>query len=152
MQHSYNKNKEKSRVMRRIVYLLAIIALLLACVTQKNTVHNNKKNAETTGVDTLEYDVEMFDAKFDAWYQHYLTPATYRQQSYYELWNMRYVTMWNSKANSSAGEFPFEPVVGFEPGYDYGFELNHKLFHYFMYVEDVLKIKIMPSGPNFIVR
>lgn len=138
--------------MKQIVGFLFVVFVIFACSTQKSAVRENNTNATTTAEDTTEYDVEMFDAKFDAWYQHYLTPATYRQQSYYESWNNQYVTMWNSKANSTSGKFPFDPVVGFEPGYDYGFELNHKLFHYFMYVENILKIKIMSGGPNFIVR
>ena len=40
----------------------------------------------------------------------------------------------------------FEPIIGYEPTVDYGFDLNHELFYYFQYVENVLKIQIMPGG------
>ena len=137
--------------MKKIAGFIIIFLFILACSTPKN-IQVNKTDAETTAEDSTEYDVEMFDGKFDAWYQRYQTPSTYRQQSYYESWNKQYVTMWNSKATSSSGKFPFDPVVGYNPGEDYGFELNHKLFHYFMYVENVLKISIMPGGPHFILK
>ena len=42
----------------------------------------------------------------------------------------------------------FEPIIGYNPEVDYGFELNHKLFYYFQYVENVLKIRIMEGGPK----
>lgn len=134
--------------MRKVLLLIITAAIVYACANQKKMVTEN----ETALQDSTEYDVEMFDAKFISWYQRYQTPASYRQQSYYESWNHQYVTMWNSKANSSVGKFPFDPVVGYDANEDYGFELNHKLFHYFMYVENVLKIKIMPGGPNFVLH
>lgn len=134
--------------MRKILFSILVAAVVFACANQKKMVTEN----ETSLQDSTEYDVEMFDSKFESWYERYHTPASYRQQSYYESWNRQYVAIWNSKANSVSGNFPFEPVVGYDPNEDYGFELNHKLFHYFMYVENVLKIKIMPGGPNFILK
>ena len=46
----------------------------------------------------------------------------------------------------------FEPIIGYDPTVDYGFELNHKLFYYFQYVENVLKIQIMPGGPKVLTN
>ena len=135
--------------MMKITGLFFVLFFIFACSTQKKAADKNANADTATEMDT-EYDVEMFDAKFYSWYERYQSPASYRQQSYYESWNKQYVIMWNSKANSSVGKFPFDPVVGYNPTEDYGFELNHKLFHYFMYVEKVLKIKIMPGGPNFV--
>jgi len=34
---------------------------------------------------------------------------------------------------------------------DYGIEINHELFYYFQYVEQVLKIQIMPGGPRAVI-
>lgn len=136
-------------MLKRILFILGIALLIFACSSSKNA--GQGKDGKNTTEDSTEYDVEMFDAKFYSWYERYQTPANYRQQSYYESWNKQYVSMWNNKANSSSGKFPFDPVVGYNATEDYGFELNHKLFHYFMYVENVLKVKIMPGGPNFIL-
>lgn len=137
--------------MKKIAGYLIVLLFIFACSTQKKA-QINQNDAEPNVEDSTEYDVEMFDGKFDSWYQRYQTPANYRQQSYYESWNNQYVIMWNSKASSSSGKFPFDPVVGYVPNEDYGFELNHKLYHYFMYVENVLKIRIMPGGPHFIQK
>lgn len=136
--------------MKKIAGIFLVLLFIFACSIQKKAGKEDNGDSETTVQDSTEYDVEMFDAKFYSWYERYQSPANNREQSYYESWNKQYVTMWNSKANSSVGKFPFDPVVGYNPAEDYGFELNHKLFHYFMYVEKVLKIKIMPGGPNFV--
>ena len=138
--------------MKSIVALILLFLFIYACSSKKQVSQNASTEIQSSGTDSTEYDVEMFDSKFESWYLRYNTPSTYRLQSYYESWNRQYVTMWNSKANSSIGNFPFDPVIGYEPNQDYGFELNHKLFHYFMYVENVLKIKIMPGGPHFILK
>jgi hypothetical protein len=76
------------------------------------------------------------------------SPAKLRSQSYYENWNRQYVSAWNFNAVQPSKNNFFEPIVGYEPQVDYGFEINHKLFYYFQYVENELKIEIMPNGPN----
>lgn len=140
-------------MMQRIVIFISVVLIFSACSAPQKVSNKEKNNTNLEAeVDAdTEYGIEMFDAKFEAWYKKYRNAATSREQAYYESWNKQYVSMWNNKANSSVGKFPFDPVVGFEPTEDYGYDLNHKLFHYFMYVEKVLKIKIMPGGPNFIL-
>jgi len=77
-------------------------------------------------------------------------PSEYKSQSYYEYWNKQYVSAWNSKAIQNDSNSFFEPIVGYDSTVDYGFELNHKLFYYFQYVENILKISIMSGGPKSI--
>lgn len=140
------------KTMRRIFYLAAVVFLVYACSTQKNAVQVSSNEEEITVADSLEYDVETFDGRFDSWYQFYKSPAQYRSQEYYEGWNRQYVNAWNARCASPTRRWQFDPVIGYEPNEDYGFELNHKLFHYFMYVENVLKIRIISNGPHFILR
>lgn len=154
MWHKNNKNaqlevlKPKSCVMKPIFFFILMLGLAVACSTPKNTSKDNKTGDELTIVDSTEYDVETFDRKFDVWYQHYQNPAMYKTQAYYESWNKQYVSAWNAKCVRGGKTWPFEPVVGYNNDEDYGFEMNHKLFYYFMYVENVLKIKVLPGGPT----
>lgn len=132
--------------------LFGTVVLFGACSGVKHAAESEKQYVEVTGQDSVEYDVETFDAKFDMWYQLQNTPATYRPQSYYESWNRQYVSAWNAKCAVGSPDWTFEPVVGYDPAEDYGFEMNHKLFYYFMYVERVLKRKIIPGGPNIVIK
>ena len=134
--------------MKQNLFWLGIILLMAACSTQKGLVTVKSNIAESSVDDSLEYHLETFDGKFESWYQLHNSPSMYRSQQYYENWNRQYVSAWNFNAMSERKNSFFEPIVGYEYTVDYGFEINHELFYYFQYVEHVLKIQIMPGGPN----
>ena len=133
--------------MKRLIFLISVALFIFACSTQKKAIKADEISDEKVVSDSLEYDMETFDENFESWYLLHNSPAKYRSLEYYENWNRQYVSVWNNKARTTKNEF-FESVVGYDPNAHYGFELNHKLFYYFQYVENVLKIKIMPGGPK----
>ena len=133
--------------MKNSIFLLFILLFVLACSLQKKAVQVKINNPAQMAEDSLEYDLETFDLKFESWYELNKSPANFRSQVYYENWNRQYVSAWNAKAIIARNSF-FEPIIGYNPTQDYGFELNHELFSYFQYVENVLKIEIMPNGPK----
>jgi hypothetical protein len=133
---------------KQILFWLGLILFIVACSTQKGVVKVKSINAENIVEDSLEYDLETFDGGFETWYLMHNSPARYRSQQYYEDWNRQYVSAWNYNAMDGRRKTFFEPIVGYDFTVDYGFELNHELFYYFMYVENVLKIQIMPGGPR----
>lgn len=130
--------------MKQLFIILSLIVIMIACKSQKDVVRNTESND-----DDLEYAMDIGDHRFDVWYQYYNKPALYKTQEYYESWNRQYVIAWNEKCAREGENWQFDPVVGYDPNKDLGFELNHKLFHYFMYVENILKITIVPGGPEF---
>lgn len=136
--------------MKNFLILIVIILFAIACSTQKNVVKDKSDDGKEIAADSVEYDMETFDAKFESWYLLRNNPSNYRSLEYYENWNREYVLVWNNKARTTRDNF-FESVVGYDPNEKYGFELNHKLFYYFQYVENVLKIKIMPAGPKVVL-
>ena len=138
--------------MKKIFYLLTTITLFMAaCSGPKGMVKIEPDGNETVQEDSLEYELIVFDAGFETWYMLQNSPARYRSQQYYENWNQQYVSQWNYLATHSRRRSFFEPIMGYEPGVDYGFELNHKLFYYFQYVEHVLRIPILPNRPMGVV-
>jgi hypothetical protein len=134
--------------MKQMLFWMGILIIVVACSTQKGAVISEQDSDEKVVEDSLEYGIETFDHKFKTWYTMHNNSSQYRSQDYYESWNRQYISAWNSKAMGSGKNSFFEPIVGFDSGVDYGFELNHELFHYFQYVENVLKIKIMSGGPG----
>jgi hypothetical protein len=137
--------------MKQNLFWLGIILLIAACSTQKGLVTVKSNIGESSVEDSLEYALETFDGKFESWYQLHNSPAMYRSQQYYENWNRQYVSAWNYNAVSGRKNSFFEPIVGYEFNVDYGIEINHELFYYFQYVEQVLKIQIMPGGPRAVI-
>ncbi len=136
--------------MRQVFIFLAIIFLIWACSAPKATV-KVEKTQPVAEVDSVEYGIETFDSKFETWYALHKSPAMYRSLDYYENWNKQYVNAWNHKSiKMGKGSF-FSPIAGYHSNEEYGLEVNHKLFYYFQYVENVLKIEIMPGGPKDVV-
>lgn len=136
--------------MKQLLVILSLIVLGFSCSTPKSTLQIVNGSDEESTADTVEYRLETFDAKFETWYTIQNQPAKYRSQQYYENWNSQYVNAWNYKSTQAGNRF-FEPIIGYDPHTDYGFELNHKLFYYFQYVERVLNIPIMQGRPRSIV-
>ena len=139
-------NFEFSTAMRKAGFILGMFLAVLACTSQKGLVNIKKTAPPAEPQDSVEYELITFDAKFETWYELHNSPATYKLKEYYESWNRRYVSEWNYKAMTFNKHGFFEPIVGYEPTVDYGFELNHKLFYYFQYVEKVLRIQILDGG------
>lgn len=137
--------------MKQILLYAGILIFTIACSSQKGIVKIEQDNDPAEAEDSLEYELIVFDPGFETWYMIQNSPANYRSQQYYEYWNRQYVTAWNYLASVSQRNSFFEPIMGWYPTVDYGFELNHKLFYYFQYVERVLKIQIIPEGPKGLV-
>lgn len=138
--------------MRKILKyaVLGATILLAACTTPKGIVEiqTNGDEQAAAEVDSVEHELETFDTKFETWYTLHDSPAQYRSETYYENWNRQYVSAWNSNALDPAKSDFFEPIIGWDPTVDYEFEIDHELFYYFQYVENVLEIQIMPGGPK----
>ncbi len=137
--------------MKQIFYLFTALLLMAACSGPKGIVKIEPDRNEMEQEDSVEYELIVFDTGFETWYRLQDSPSKYRSQQYYENWNLQYVSAWNYNASQSRRKSFFQPIYGYEPGMDYGFELNHKLFYYFQYVEHVLRIEIMPNGPKGLI-
>ncbi len=133
--------------MKKLIYLFAVAALLAACSGPKGMVKIEPNGSEVAEQDSVEYELIVFDTGFETWYMLQDSPARYRSQHYYENWNRQYVSEWNYLATQPGRRSFFQSIIGYDPVEDYGFELNHKLFYYFQYVEHVLRIPILPNGP-----
>ena len=143
--------------MKKFIFWIGILLLVTSCTMHKQVVKTEpsaaktiaEKKAQTVAIeqnDTAKYEVNILDPHFQSWYATHNIQSQYRPLSYYEFWNRRYVEAWNIKAMNPIRYPFFQVIVGYDPTADYGFELNHKLFYYFMYVEHELKIPILSGG------
>jgi hypothetical protein len=136
--------------MKSVFFMSMLILLAGACTLNKKVVKVEVDEGVAEN-DSVEYKLITFDSKFESWYTMHSSPATFRSQAYYENWNRQYVQAWNFNATQPRKGNFFEPIVGYEANVDYGIDINHKLFYYFQYVENVLKMEIMPNSPKAVV-
>ena len=129
--------------MRTELILLSLL-FVVACAT----VHKQTGKQISTPVvesDSISYELIVLDPGFESWYTIHNDPTRYHSQEYYELWNDRYVKVWNS--GSLSRNHDLIGIINYDSNIDYGFEINQKLFAYFRYVEKVLGIPILKGGP-----
>jgi len=135
--------------MKKIAFWIGILlfaAFIASCSTQNKVTKKKAKPVKIEKSDSTEYELLIFDQGFETWYAMQNTPAKYHSLNYYENWNRQYVNAWDAKSMNPARYPFFQTIIGYDPSVQYGFKLNHKLFYYFQYVENVLKIPIIPGG------
>jgi hypothetical protein len=138
--------------MKQFFILLTIILFVWACSGPKTVVETEKEEVPETASDSVSYAIETYDAKFKTWYDLKKSQDTKQSQKYYENWNKKYVKEWNRLASQKDKNDFFVPIVGYNRTKDLGFAINHQLFYYFQYVENVLKMQILSDGPKVVTE
>ncbi len=129
--------------MKKYLMVIGIIALLGACVSTKDMVKHDQ-SAETK--DSTKYELVTFDFGFDSWFAMYEHNGDVKSLDYYKSWNSRYVTEWNHRATSYYTSRFFNSTLNFDPYDIEDLKTQRKLFYYFQYVENKLRIPIIQGG------
>ncbi len=123
--------------MKKLLFIIIAVALAVACASHKKA---EKTVTPTLSKDSTEYELIIFDTHFESWFATHSSEAMKRSDEYYKHQNWLYVQEWNNKYRS--GHPFFESYIDYRNDVDYGLDFNYKLFMYFKYVEEELKIKI----------
>lgn len=92
-------------------------------------------NQEGIKGDSLQYELLIFDAEFQSWYNQVQQPPSFYSQQYLENWNEQLVSQWNTQIpNSLRAACLQDSYIQYDANTDYGLELNHRLFYYFRYI------------------
>ncbi len=91
--------------------------------------------------DTLEYELIIFSAEFESWFNRVHTPKEHYSESYLQSWNKQLADQWNYMRHSPRrpGCMP-ESYLDYDPEADYGKELNHRLFYFFRFMHERCRI------------
>ena len=121
------------------------MGFVVGCNTPK--VVNNKDNFvldKTTENDTirianddLEYEIIIIEPGFNSWLVSTAKPKHFYSQNYLETKNIIYVTEWNNRVLLPFQYNPnlYEMQIDYQQGIDYGYEVNYKLYNYFIYFQ-----------------
>lgn len=131
-------------MLRQLSFILLIITA--ACTSQK--VAHKSPAPKIKGEDSTEYELLVFDVGFESWYDFHNSPALSRSKTYYHDWNIQYVQEWNNRVISSRHSELFGDRIDYDFDVDYPYEIEHKLFYYFQYVEQVLKVHLLKNSPH----
>lgn len=138
--------------MKKYLYILSflfftLLVILSSCKSTKEpiTISDNEKEVfnqqegDTIRIanDETEYEIIIIEPGFNMWLQSMARPEGFYSQSYLESRNRFWVTEWNQRVmqpfryNTSL----YELQIDYSPHIDYGYEVNYKLYNYFIYFQ-----------------
>jgi len=134
-----NKNKQ----MKKLGLLLVAMIFITSCkTTNKMPTNNNESN--TTKQDTiriandkLEYEIIIIEPGFNSWLERMAKPEGYYSQEFLEGRNQIYVAEWNRRVlqPSVYDTNLYEMQIDYNRSLDYGYDVNYKLYNYFIYFQ-----------------
>ncbi|KAB5491655.1 MULTISPECIES: DUF6146 family protein [Flagellimonas] len=139
--------------------LLAAI-FLVSCTTQKQAVDvSNEEQAVFNSDDEqpveikdeeTEYEIIIIEPGFYTWLQSIARPEGYYSQSFLENRNAIMVTNWNQRVLQPSMYNPnlYEMQINYDPNIDYGYEVNYKLYNYFVYFQRKYNQRLGPFFPR----
>ncbi len=141
--------------MKTFIYILLVFGFFVGCNTSR-TLPSNKTSqkidktvySDTVSIanDTLEYKIIIFEPGFNFWMASSAKPEGYYSQHYLENKNIFYVSEWNNRVLQPQiyDSNLYEMQIDYQLGIDYGYEVNYKLYNYFVYFQ--LKYKQQLAG------
>jgi len=142
--------------MKNIILLLATILVFTSCNSSKD---RTVKKTETTiekgqtqvgdtlkiSSDKLEYDIIIIEPGYNTWLVSRAQPEGYYSQSFLENQNIRFVNEWNNRVLNPQrfSTNLYEMQINYRSGIDYGYDVNYKLFNYFVYFQNRYKQNLL---------
>lgn len=138
--------------MKNLIYMLITVLFVWSCKTSNKTVAGSNVK-EKTGLtsdtlrianDALQYEIIIIDPGFNSWLVSNGKSRNYYSQSYLENKNQFYVSEWNRRVLMPFRYNPdlYEQRIDYQPGVNYGYEVNYLLYNYFVYFQKKYKQRL----------
>ena len=143
-------------IYKRLVILLLLCFGIYACKTSNKTAYN-KSEANITQQDTvriandaIEYEILIIEPGFNFWLDSRAKPNGYYSQKFLESRNILLVTEWNNRVLQPQRYNPnlYEIQIDYQSHIDYGYEVNYKLYYYFIYFQIQYKQQLTGFTPR----
>jgi len=131
--------------MKNIIFIVLLALGLWSCSASKKDFTKKEKPVASANDtirianDSLEYEIIIIDIGFNSWLVSNAQPRQFYTQSYLEARNRFWTIEWNNRAMMPGRFNPnlYEMQIDYQPGIDYGYEVNYMLFNYLTYFQIV---------------
>ncbi len=142
--------------MKKLALLIITMAFIVSCKTTNNMSTNDKesqkKEQDTVRIanDKLEYEIIIIEPGFNSWLERMAKPEGYYSQEFLEGRNQIYVSEWNRRVlrPSVYNTSLYEIQIDYNTSIDYGYEVNYKLYNYFIYFQLHYKQQLSGLAPR----
>jgi len=145
--------------MKFLYALIIIVAIVLSsCKTQnvtsspQNETEERLVESDTVVISSDEntYEIIIIDPGYNAWLNGIAQPRGYYSQNFMETRNNIYVIEWNLRVNQPQRFSPelYQLQIDYNQREDYGYEINYKLYNYFIYFQLKYNQRLGPFVPR----
>lgn len=150
----------EKKLKRIVVLLMAVCFVLSSCTSSKDIggISEGEQKAfdqkvgDTIAIssDKTEYEIIIIEPGFNFWLQSIARPEGYYSQYFLENRNRILVTEWNRRVLSPQQFDPhlYELQINYDWNIDYGYEVNYKLYNYFVYFQRKYRQRLGPFVPR----
>ena len=129
--------------MKNIILILLVCFGIYSCKTTHKVsttapeVNKTTKDTVRIANDELEYEIIIIESGFNFWLESRAKPEGYYSQEFLENRNRLFVTEWNNRVLQPQRYNPnlYEMQINYDTSIDYGYEVNYKLYYYFIYFQ-----------------
>ncbi len=150
----------KKQLFNSVLFCLTLCVGLNSCTSQKTTLDvtseekevfqsNNDEPVEISD-DETEYEIIIIEPGFYTWLNSIARPEGYYSQTFLENRNEIMVITWNQRVLQPQRWNPnlYELQINYDPSIDYGYEVNYKLYNYFIYFQRKYNQRLGPFLPR----
>lgn len=129
------------------IILLVVIGIFFWACGSSSPINKNLTEKEEPVVianDSLEYQIIIIDIGFNNFLNSVAKPEGFYSQQYLEARNRAWVVTWNQRAALPNRFNPniYENIIDYQPTIDYGYEVNYKLFNYFLFAQQKYRMSL----------
>jgi hypothetical protein len=129
--------------MKKISFILLLCLGIIGCKTpskatpKKEIAQVAEQDIVKIANEELEYEITIIEPGFNVWLQSIARPEGYYSQQFMENRNRLFVNEWNNRVLQPTRFNPnlYELQIDYSPNIDYGYEVNYKLYNYFIYFQ-----------------
>ena len=144
--------------MKKIIPFIIIIVLIASCKsynsnqTINNDIDNALVNSDTVSIssDESDYEIIIIEPGFNAWLNGTARVRGFYSQQFLESRNALVVQEWNIRNLQPLTYDPnlYELRIDYDTRTDYGYEINYKLYNYFIYFQLTYKQRLSSFIPR----
>ncbi|MCL7754556.1 DUF6146 family protein [Polaribacter sp. Z022] len=133
------------KLLKQILILFSFGLVIYACgsspIKNKNI---EKEEPVVIANDSLEYQIIIIDLGFTSFLNSVAQPEGYYSQNYLEARNRVWVLEWNNRVRNPLqfNSNIYENNIDYQSNIDYGYEVNYKLFNYFLFAQRKYKMSL----------
>ncbi|TDT45098.1 hypothetical protein CLV90_2181 [Maribacter spongiicola] len=152
--------KKKHSIFPHLFILAAITSFLFSCGTTKESLSISSDEEQafkqvqgdtiTISSDETEYEIIIIEPGFNTWLSSIAKPEGYYSQNFLENRNYIMVTEWNNRVMQPSRFDPnlYELRIDYSNQIDYGYDVNYKLYNYFIYFQRKYNQRLGPFIPR----